>query len=245
MVLDNIIVTFWFNKVEDIKNKIDIFEQNLKQYFCGINTIGVPANIDPLFPRLNAISDGGHTKLNVSMINFQLDTKFDANYNSNYSKCFEYIKERAFKAYQLLTQELNLKIIYSAIMVSCEIKDSNPVATIQKSLLKENINKSYSNIGVKYSEVVENKFYRNIAFNSSKKVTIVKKNTDDNEVIFSLIPLGKTNVEENSIKATYEFNDKYSFDNNENYSLEKSVFSKMLDIAEKEITNDILKIIRG
>ena len=245
MILDNIIVTFWFNKVEDIKNKINIFEQNLNQYFCGINSIGVPANIDPLFPRLNAISDGGHTKLNISMINFQLDTKFDAAYNSDYSKCFEYIKERIFKAYQLLTQKLGLKIIYVAIMASCEIENVNPVNTIQKSLLKENLNKSYSNIGVRYSEIVENKFYRNISLSSSKKVTISKKVTDNNELILPLIPLGKARIEENCIRVIYELNDKYSFDNNENYSLNEDVFSKMINRAEKEITNDILKLIRG
>ena len=60
-----------------------------------------------------------------------------------------------------------------------------------------------------------------------------------------LIPLGKANIEEDSIRVNYELNDKYSFDNNEIYLLERDVFSKMVDRAEKEITNDILKIIRG
>lgn len=64
-----------------------------------------------------------------------------------------------------------------------------------------------------------------------------------NYVEFNIIE--KASIEENCIRVIYELNDKYSFDNNENYSLNEDVFSKMINRAEKEITNDILKLIRG
>lgn len=97
MKINSIVITFWFNKVTDIRHKIDCFETELKDYFHGINSIGVSANISPDYPRLTAISDGGHTKLNVSMINTQIITNFDDNYNTDYNKCFDYIKQRVKK----------------------------------------------------------------------------------------------------------------------------------------------------
>ena len=190
MKINNIVVTFWFNKIVDIENKINYFETELSEYFHIIKSIGVSPSVTPEYPRLTATSDGGHTKLNVSMINLQLATSFDANFNNNYSECFNYIRQRVLKVYNFLTKELNINVLYSAILVLCEVDDSNPLNLIKQNLLSEKLDGNYCDIGVKIAEVVDEKYYRNFSFNTTKQITLKKKiDSNNSEIIFPLLSL--------------------------------------------------------
>lgn len=244
MKINNIVVTFWFNKVIDIKNKLNIFEEELKDYFHGINSIGVPADINPEYPRMTAVSDGGHTKLNISMINLQLMTNFDNNYNHDYSKCFEYIEERTLKIFEILSSKLGLNILYGAIMSMCEIDSNKPVNQIKDNLLSNKMTGDYCEAGIRTAEIINDKFYRNIVINSAKQITVTKKmEPGQNEIIMPLISLTESKVEKESIIINYELNDKYSFDTNSEYKLELSNFKEMISKAKKDIEEDLLKII--
>lgn len=245
MKINDIVVTFWFNKVVDIKNKIDIFEKELSDYFHGINSIGVPADINPDYPRLTAISDGGHTKLNISMINLQLVTNYDSQYNTDYSKCFEYIEQRAIKIYETISTKLGLDILYSAIIVVCEVEDENPVSMIKDNLLSSKLSGTYCEIGVRTSETINDKYYRNIAINSAKQITLSKMiEPGQTEIIMPLISLAEANVDKESIMITYEINDKYSFDTNIKYKLNQLDFQEMLNEAKQDIEENILNIVK-
>ena len=242
MRINNIVVTFWFNKVTDIKNKINYFEDELKEYFHGINSIGVPADINPDYPRLTAISDSGHTKLNVSMINLQITTNFDKEFSSDYEKCFDYIKQRVLKIYNLLTKQLEINILYGAIFVLCEVDDKNPMDLIKGNLLSPKLDSNYCGLGVKIAEVIDNKFYKSLSFNTTKQITINKKlNASKTEIILPLISLTNAVVEKEGIAISYEINDKYLFDNEENYSMNLEILNSMLSIAREDISNEITK----
>ena len=242
MKVNNILVTFWFNKVTDIKNKINYFESELSEYFHGINSIGVSADISPVYPRLTATSDGGHTKLNVSMINLQISTNFDSEFNSDYHKCFDYIKQRVLKAYDLLTQKLDIIVLYGAILVLCEVDDEDPMNLIKTNLLSEKLNGNYCESGVKIADIINNKYYRNLSFNTTKQLTINKiVDAGQGEIIFPLISLTDAIVEKEGIAISYEINDKYMFDNKENYSLNLEDLKAMLDIALKDVSKGIME----
>lgn len=242
MKINNIVVTFWFNKITDIKNKISYFESELNEYFHGINSIGVPADISPEYPRLTATSDSGHTKLNVSMINLQMVTNFDSEFNTNYNECFDYIKQRALKAYNLLTKKLNINVLYGAILVLCEVDDENPMNLIKTNLLSDKLNGNFCESGVKIAEIIDDKYYINLSFNTTKQITINKKiEGDQKDIILPLISLTNAAVEKEGVAISYEINDKYLFDNEEKHSLNLENLNSMLDIAEKDISNKIMK----
>ena len=240
MGINSIIVTFWFNKVTDIKNKIEIFEEELNEYFHGINSIGVPADISPDYPRLTAISDGGHTNLKVSMINLQITTNFDKDYNCNYEDCFNYVRNRIFKIYNLLANKLDITVLYGAILAMCEVDCSNPMHIIKKNLLSQKLNGDYCDSGVRISEIIDNKFYENSSFNTTKQISIKKEIGDFKNIIIPLISLNNAIVEKKGISISYELNDKYSFDNNDDYHLDYENLKQMITTAQENITNKIL-----
>lgn len=185
MKLNDIRVTFWFNKVVDIKNKLEIFESELKDFFHGINSVGVPADINPEYPRITAVSDGGHTRLNVSMINFQLFTNFDDNFNHDFSKCFEYVENRVLKLFEVLTENLKLKVLYGAIMTTCEVEHDNAVNLVKDNLLSKNVVRDFCDAGVSTSEVINEKFFCNVVIHSAKLITITKKWILIKQILFS------------------------------------------------------------
>ena len=245
MKINNIIVTFWFNKVTDIKNKINYFEEELKEYFNGINSIGVPADINPDYPRLTAISDGGHTTLNVSMINLQLVTRFDNEYNLDYEKCFDYIKQRILKIYDLLTQKLKVNILYGAISIFEEVDINKPMQVLKENLLAQHLNGNYFEAGVRLVELVDDKYYKNLIYNTAKNITINQVvNKYKKEIILPLISMSEVKIEKENISINYEINDKYMFDKNKNYNMNYDNLLEMIKIAKSDTQDNILGILK-
>lgn len=243
--INNIIVTFWFNKVTDIKNKINYFEEELKEYFNGINSNGVPADINPDYPRLTAISDGGHTTLNVSMINLQLVTRFDDEYNLDYEMCFDYIKQRILKIYDLLIQKLEINILYGAIAVLGEIDIDKPMQLLKDNLLSQCLTSDYFEAGVRLVEVIDNKYYKNLVYNTAKCIKINKViDSNKQEVLLPLISMSEAKIEKENISINYEINDKYMFDKDKNYNMNFDNLLEMIKIAKSDIKDRILSILK-
>ena len=109
-------------------------------------------------------------------------------------------------------------------------------------MLSEKLDGNYCDIGVKIAEVVDEKYYRNFSFNTTKQITLKKKiDSNNSEIIFPLLSLTNAVVEKDGIVVNYEINDKYLFDTKENYSINSENLNSMLKIAEKDISDEILR----
>ena len=54
----------------------------------------------------------------------------------------------------MLTQKLDVSILYGAILVLCEVDDKNPMDLIKENLLSEKLNGNYCESGVKIAEII-------------------------------------------------------------------------------------------
>lgn len=240
MKIKTIIVTMWFNRYNDIKNIYETFGQKLNEYFPAFSMNNLPANFDPIIPRVTAKSKSGHSTFNMSNINVQLATQYDDNYNEDFDSCIEYIKVRAKKIYDILSEN-NINVLYSAVLVNLNKDEGNPIESIQNNLLSSNIDNSVlSEVGMRISMQVENKFYRIITVNNSKDYCMQKQiNPGNFEIIMPLISLRDAKMEKEYVAVNYELNDKYSFDTKENYNCDLSTFDRMFSIVENDIKSNI------
>lgn len=240
MKIKTIIVTMWFNRYNDIKNIYEVFGQKLDEYFPAFSMNNLPANFDPIIPRITAKSKSGHSTFNMSNINIQLATQYDDNYNKDFDSCIEYIKERAKKIYDILSEN-GINILYSAVLVNINKDEKNPIDSIQKNLLSSNIDNSIlSEVGMRVSMQIENKFYRIITVNNSKDYSMQKQiNPGQFEIIMPLISLRDAKMENEYVAVNYELNDKYSFDTKENYNCNAETFDRMFNIVESDIKSNI------
>lgn len=123
-------------------------------------------------------------------------------------------KTKSKKIYSLLSNTLNISILYSAILVLCEVDENNPMNLIKTSLLSDKLEGDYCDTGVRIGEIIDDKFYKNFSFNTTKQITINKKiDADHREIILPLISLTNATIDKEGITITYEINDKYQFDN--------------------------------
>ena len=238
MKIRNIVITFWFNKI-NTREIVDNISTRLASFFSGINFQGLPANIDNIVPRISAVSNSGHTNMNISNINAQININFDSHFEKDYDKCFEYTRERLINIYDALIDN-KVEILYSAIFVNVEKNEIEPIEQMKKIFNQEIQSKDYGELGIHISNVIEGKFYRNINMNNAKQISITKEiNQNQKEIIFPLISLYGANIVENSISLTYEINDKYSFDSKEKYKTEKKILEDMFKISRDDIENNI------
>lgn len=232
-------ITFWFQKQPNPKAYVDKFNENLKEHFFDFNIISVPANIDPAIPRLVAVSSSNHSNIEISLINARLRTNFDENYSSDLNLCIKYLKERALKLFEAL-KVCDIAIVYSAIFINLEKQEDKAVEKIENQFLKTQDIKEIDEIGIRFSKIVDNKFYSNISFNNSKQIKIEKIFENNKpEIIIPLISLNEASKIDNYLNVSLEVNDKYSFNLDTNYSTNRKELEKMFDLITAQLGKEI------
>lgn len=245
MKIRNIIVTLWFEKYNNLKKVFEIFNNELSEYFPAFNMTNFPANVDPIIPRITAKSKSGHSTINLSNINMQIITNYDEQFNEDFDSCLKYIEERVKKIYNIMLEQ-EFKVLYSAILVNLDKETSTPIEDIKNNLLHNNLeNNDFNEIGIKTTMKVNNSFYRIITLNNSKDFTIKKEIKPDNlEIIMPLISLHDAELVREYLSINYELNDKFSFDQDENYRNTEETINKMFDIIKEDLTQNIEKFIQ-
>ena len=232
-------ITFWFQKQPNPKIYVDKFNDILKEHFFDFNIIGVPANIDPAIPRLTAVSSSNHSNIEISLINARLRTNFDENYSEDINMCINYLKERILKLFEAL-KSCDINIVYSAIFINLEEKENNAVEKIKEHFLKIENLETVDEIGVRFSQVVDNKFYSNISFNNSKQIKLEKIfEGNKGEIIFTLISLNDAIEIENYLSVSLELNDKFAFNLDSNYSTSKEELLKLFELTNTQLEKEM------
>lgn len=232
-------ITFWFQKQPNPKIYVDKFNDILKEHFFDFNIIGVPANIDPAIPRLTAVSSSNHSNIEISLINARLRTNFDENYSEDINMCINYLKERILKLFEAL-KSCDINIVYSAIFINLEEKENNAVEKIKEHFLKIENLETVDEIGVRFSQVVDNKFYSNISFNNSKQIKLEKIfEGNKGEIIFPLISLNDASEIENYLSVSLELNDKFAFNLDSNYSTSKEELLKLFELTNTQLEKEM------
>lgn len=246
MKIKNIIVTFWFNRYNNIKDIFEIFNSKLGEYFPAFNMTNLPSNVDPIIPRITARSKSGHSTFNMSNINVQLITDYDEKYNTNFENCLNYIEERVKKIYEILVLN-QIEVLYSAIFVNLDKIIDSPIDMIKNNLLSESVrNNTFSEVGMRTSMIVEDKFYRILTINNAKDFTMQKQIVPgQNEIIMPLISLHDAEIVNEYISISYELNDKYSFDSVEDYKNNSDIMNKMFEQVKNDLSNNIEEFIQN
>ena len=244
-------VTYWFNEIENVKEYQSILDKELNDIFSPFNLVGIPANLDSSIPRITTVTFNGHTTFNMSKINVQITTRFDGEFITNFENCYNYVKEKAEKVYDVLINECKLNILYMAISMNSELEDHNPVKKIVKNIFNNELKeRNFSEVGVKLSEKIDDKYYFITTINDAKIVSFTKKieqGVKNQSIIIPLISEKDVTIEKNVLSFDIEINDRCSFNLYSNYTTKKDTLNGMFDIfvlkikeLSKNISNDKL-----
>ena len=114
-------------------------------------------------------------------------------------------------------------------------------------MLKPNVDSSnFSELGMRVSMEIENKFYRIITVNNRKDFSMQKEITPGQfEIIMPLISLYDAKIEKEYISINYELNDKYSFDKEKEYLCNEENFNRMFEVVENDLKVNIDKFLNN
>lgn len=126
-------------------------------------------------------------------------------------------------------------------MVNLNKEAENPINDIENNLLNLNINNNnISELGMRVSVELEDKFYKIITVNNRKDFSMQKQIAPGQfEIIMPLISLYDAKMEKEYISINYELNDKYSFDKEKEYLCSNETFDRMFQVVEKDIKINI------
>lgn len=234
---DNITITFWFNEIRNVKEVRDMFDAKLSDCFNPFNLTGAPLDVDPLVPRIVSNTKGGHTTFQFSLINLQLSTVFDNNFNYDFYKCIDYVKEKANKVFKILKEDVGIEVLYSAIFLNCDKDSKSPLQEI-KEKYHITLSDKLEEIGLRFSEVINDKYYFIISMNNSCVVSITKKiesGQQPQRIVIPLISKKELCIEKEVISYTFEVNDKYEYDAIDDYHTTAESINEMFKIFLKKI----------
>lgn len=94
------------------------------------------------------------------------------------------------------------------------------------------------------SEIIDNKYYYIYSVNDAKVVSITKKieqSSKPQNIIIPLIPEKDITIEKKVLAYAIEINDKYNYNNIDEYNSSHESFEEIIDICSKKIRELIEK----
>lgn len=168
-----------FEQGKGVKNYLSDIQNSLASFFPkdSYGVIGIPSgiNLPPEIPRITAISPKGHTRIQISETQIDLNTAFDKEYNSDFAQCMNYLTVRINKINEIAQLVSYHKISYAGIVASfINTEITNPTEYIKREIFNGQSQEFYD-ILARFTFVNDNTFYKNISIDNARS----NKNAND------------------------------------------------------------------
>ena len=218
-----------FEQKNDILDQLNSIKEKMKDFFPpdAYLTFGVPSNfpVPPEMPRIAVSSKNNHSNLQISLNQIQLTTKFDENFQTDFSKCYEYLKNRIIVVNEITKTISEGRMFFNGI-VSQFVDDK--VSDVKKDIISclyknELLDENIFDILSKLTYIKDSTYYVNVTVN----------NIRDNNLIEAL-------------GVQLDINSRYNFNyNKEKKYIDEQVLNKLQDLYENIVINHFTEIIKG
>lgn len=225
-----------YPKISNLRRKAFDIEEQLKDYFHQITLIPIPDDAPEEIPRISTTSHHGHSQLNISLSNAQLATNYDEAYESDWSECLSYLRDRTNKVYATLENYIDHGYLFSGLTTEIIFNNESqgdPIELIKDKFLKLQSNLSPHDIEHKITFVIEERYYVNITF---KNLRIYQGMTIPTSGI-------QKQQKDHHLLCILDVNDRYGFNYKENYTSSKKETEAIFEITESILRDKLKKMI--
>lgn len=218
-----------FEQKNDILDELNSIKEKMKDFFPTDSylTFGIPSNlpVSPELPRIAVSSKNNHSNLQISLNQIQLTTKFDENFQTDFSQCYEYLKDRIIAVNEITKIISEGRMFFNGIV--SQFVD-NEISDVKKDIIsclykKELSNEPIFDILSKLTYIEDETYYVNVTVN----------NIRDNNLIEAL-------------GVQLDINSRYNFNyNKEKKYIDEQVLNKLQDLYENIVMNHLPEIIEG
>lgn len=239
MIIQDSSVNLMFNKIDNLKKTYILNQGILKDKFNEATILPIPDDAPSEIPRILMTSQKEHSQLSIGPEAITLQTVYDDAFNKNWDECEKYVGSRLEDVF-LLSDELTMKSYnYIGMVVNLIIDDINQNAQFKlyQNLFNKKAIDNLDDILIKYTYVLDKKYYVNITVKSNR---ILKK-----IITNKAGALIDNNILAHTIGVNLDINDRYAFNYNQSYASSKKEFSKILEIMTNLIKNELNTIVSG
>lgn len=237
MIIQNTAVNIRFSRIENIKRKYILNEEILKEKFNEAIILPIPDDAPMEVPRILIKSKGEHSQINIAPEAITMQTIYTDEHKKNWRLCEEYISSRVQDIFKLTDEFTCGNYHYIGVVTNLiwdtEMKDGNKV--LFRNLMGKEATNNLDDLVVKYTYVVDQKYYVNITLQSAK----VYNGVNGNEAG----AFADENLQTHTISIVLDINDRYSFNQNKGYISNKEKFEEIITLTTDIVNNKLKNLV--
>lgn len=232
--IDNTFNIF-FQRQENIRRKANVFETALKDKYVTPLILPIPDDQEPEIPRIVFTSKNGFSQIIVSQVSIAITTQYSEDYQVDISKGRDYLLDRVPVIF-LLASRINVIPVYSGFATRVNIPSKSSDAEILEHLshhfnpLQDTQN--LYDFQLKTTAVRKDKFFSNITVTNYRSWMAQQPPQ-------RMTRLSTSEVVERGIQIIGDFNDRYTYNENEKYRSSRATARTIISDGLSEVENVI------
>lgn len=229
MIIKNSAVNIAFNRSENIKRKYILNEHILEKRFNSANILPIPDDAPSEIPRIIVKSKGEHSQLNIAPEAVNLQTAYTDEFQANWDLCEQYMRERIDDVFKLTDSFCDGSYKYVGIVAELIWDEINEEGhkRLFGNLFEKDAPSTLDDLVVKYTYIEDEKYYANITLQSSRIYQNIANNKSGQ--------FTRDKLTSHTVSVLLDINDRYSFNNKENYNSDKDVFDELMTLTTRII----------
>lgn len=235
--------TVTFARQPDVRRKANHFEDLLRGQLQGHygqpQVIPVPDELDPEIPRLIFGSRHGFSQIIISQISATLNVVYSPDWQIETSKGREYLLERTKTLFSLLEVLDDMKPYFSGLITRARLatsrEDKYVLDHLNKYFLKYPPEAGMHDLMVNITAVRDGRFYSNMAVQNYRLWKSVN-------ALPGLPRLSRLKASERGIEVTGDFNDRYTFNEQDGYFSSHALACEIINGGFEEAKRTVDKI---
>ena len=236
-----------FPRQPDIRRKANDFEDVLRErlqgHYSQPQVIAVPDELDAEVPRLVFASRHGFSQIIISQVSIVLNVTYSPDWQSDIEKGRDYLSERAKGLYELLSVLNGIRPHFSGLTTQVRLVSNADDKQILEHLSHLWIKDSFDGLELdvthdlllKTTTVHSERFFSNMTVRNYRGWTFERAQT-------GIRPFPNAEASERGVEIIGDFNDRYAYNEKNNYFSEIAVADEIISGGLNEIKRVIAEI---
>ena len=228
----------FFSRQPDIRRSANDFEDKLKGRYFQPHIVPVPDDLDPEVPRMIFGSEHGFSQVIVSQVTLVLNMTYSPDWQIDISRGRQYLFERVPILFELLDILKGERPYFcglsTRVRLSTKAEDKEIIGHLEKLLLRNSVNSIYD-FQLKIADVQSQRFFSNITLQNYRSWKLEGLQQ-------GIIRLSKNEASDRGIEILGDFNDRYAFNENNDYFTSRENAEAIIEGGLNEIKKTIIRV---
>ncbi|MBI4745683.1 MAG: hypothetical protein HY786_03855 [Deltaproteobacteria bacterium] len=226
-----------FNRQLDIRRKSNNIEDMLKSKLAGHYSqpqlIPMPDEFDPQVPRLIFGSTHGYSQIIISQMSISLNVRYSPDYQLDIALGQKYLRERIPVLFEIIESFKEIRPFFCGLTTRVDLyapaaEDDQIIKHLANLFLKEAEFDKMHDLELKVTRIIDDQFFTNMVIKNFREWRLIEPPQE-------MLRLSQKKSSIKGIQLIGDFNDRYSFNEKQDYFSGPGVIENIIDKAFTEM----------